>query len=48
MDQESEWAWGQNGPRVKMGHDYLLSEKVEKALNSKKETNGGVKMGQGF
>ena len=46
MGQESKWANGQNGPRLKMGYCSLPPERVELTLNSKKETNGRVKMRQ--
>ena len=45
MDQEPEWDWGQNGPKVKMGYCCLPPERVELTVNSKKETNCRVKMG---
>ena len=40
MGQESKWA------KVKMGYCCLLRERAELTENSKKETNGGVKMDQ--
>ena len=43
----SKWAKGQNGPRVKMGCSCLPPERVEVTVNSKKETNGMVKVGHG-
>ena len=46
MGQGSKWAKNQNEPRVKMGYCCLPSERVELTANSKKETNGRVKMGQ--
>ena len=39
MGQGLKWAKSQNGPRVKMA-----TERVKLTLNSKKETNGRVKM----
>ena len=44
--ERNKWE-GQNGPRVKMGCCCLPPERVELTVNSKKETNGLVKMGQG-
>ena len=46
-EQQERNRWqGQNGPRVKMGYCCLPPERVELTVNSKKETNGRVKMGQ--
>ena len=42
----SKWAKSQNGPRVKMGYYCLPPESVKLTMNSKKETNDRVKMGQ--
>ena len=43
--EKNKWQ-GQSGPRVKMGYCCLPPERVELTVNSKKETNGRVKMGQ--
>ena len=47
MGQGSKSAKSQNGPRVKLGYCCLPAERVKLTVNSEKETNGKVKMGQG-
>ena len=44
---EPKWAKSQDGSRVKMSCCCLLSKRVELTVNSKKVTNGRVKMSQG-
>ena len=45
QQERNKWQ-GQNGPRVKMGCCCLSPERVKLTVNSKKEPNGRVKMGQ--
>ena len=45
QQERNKWQ-GQNGPRIKMGYYCLPPERVELTVNSKKDTNGRVKMGQ--
>ena len=48
IEQQQRHQWqGQNGPRVKIRYCCLPPERVSLTMNSKKGTNGRVKMGQG-
>ena len=45
QQERNKWQC-QNGPRAKLGYCCLPPERVERTVNSKKETNGRIRMGQ--